>query len=705
MLTYRQLHAKKIGPQHPLRVIAHCDVDAAYAQFEQVRLNIPPEKPLAVQQWRGLIAVNYPARKFGITRHLAFDEAKKLCPHLICVHVATYAQGASETEAKYHENPKPETHKVSLDPYRRESVKILKIFAESCPTIEKASIDEAFLDFSIPVRDILCTRYAFPTLEALQDPSSEVSLDDPLPAPPPLDLQDLLNASPSNNHVLPIDPDPELPQTAASWTDIALLIGAELMARCRHQVFDQLGYTCSAGIASNKMLAKLCSAYKKPDAQTVLRPGAVRAFLRPMEVSKVRFLGGKLGQAVADLIVSSSTTSADGSSKECLLSEAWTIPLAQLQSALGEDTGMWVWETVRGVDRTEVEPKTHVKSMMSSKNFRPSISSWNQGLHWLRILARDLFARLNEAREATPGIWPKTIVMHKRDGMQNSMAKQIAFPFTAQLTDEYIFVLGQKLLQELSVRLSDQTFQLGTVTSLALAFQTLERVEAGQRGIQGFFAPQKPAPVGPSTPAADPCPRTRPKSPSQRPAIIRSRSSASLADPKPGSPGNKKPKKGTLDGYIGPLARPPPRAPTPPKASPPRKPKKGTLDGYIGPLARVSPANKAAAPPARASRLTFVCPRCREAVVLDPSGLAHEKDDGEEEEEQRLRFERLKNVHLDHHFAQDLAAQDRPAPPRNHPWPILLVFLPQRPPQETLAKDCRRRGQSHSSRARDHGLL
>ncbi|PLW42989.1 hypothetical protein PCANC_10022 [Puccinia coronata f. sp. avenae] len=87
MLTYRQLYSKKIGPNHPLRVIAHCDVDAAYAQFEQVRLKIPPDKPLAVQQWRGRDA---------------------------------------ETEAKYHHNPKPETHKVSLDPYRRESVKILR---------------------------------------------------------------------------------------------------------------------------------------------------------------------------------------------------------------------------------------------------------------------------------------------------------------------------------------------------------------------------------------------------------------------------------------------------------------------------------------------------------------------------------------------------------------------------------------------------
>ncbi|EFP78404.2 uncharacterized protein PGTG_04360 [Puccinia graminis f. sp. tritici CRL 75-36-700-3] len=236
--------------------------------------------------------------------------------------------------------------KVSLDPYRRESVKILKIFSEICPTIEKASIDEAFLDFSIP------------------DSSSEISLDDPLPNPPPLDLEDLLRSSQSN--LVPLDADSDYPTNTC--TDIALLIGTELMARCRQQVFDRLGYTCSAGIATNKMLAKLCSAYKKPNAQTVLRAGAVRDFLRPFELSKLRFLGGKLGQSVSELVDSTCD-------KLCQLSKVWKVPLSQLQASLGEQTGMWVWESVHDVNRSEVETKTLVKSMMSSKNLRPSISS------------------------------------------------------------------------------------------------------------------------------------------------------------------------------------------------------------------------------------------------------------------------------------------------------------------------------------------
>lgn len=68
---------------------------------EQVRLGLSPDEPLAVQQWQGLIAVNYAARKAGIKRyaivvfqspialsvlpscghrHCTASEAKKLCP-------------------------------------------------------------------------------------------------------------------------------------------------------------------------------------------------------------------------------------------------------------------------------------------------------------------------------------------------------------------------------------------------------------------------------------------------------------------------------------------------------------------------------------------------------------------------------------------------------------------------------------------------
>ena len=57
--------------------------------MEQKRLGIPREVPVAVQQWQGLIAINYAARARGITRHMRVQEALARCPELQCVHVQT----------------------------------------------------------------------------------------------------------------------------------------------------------------------------------------------------------------------------------------------------------------------------------------------------------------------------------------------------------------------------------------------------------------------------------------------------------------------------------------------------------------------------------------------------------------------------------------------------------------------------------------
>jgi DNA polymerase eta len=57
-----------------------------------------------------------------------------MCPNLVVVHVATYKDG--ENEAKYHPNPDNKNYKVSLDLYRRESVKIISIFKSILPTAE-----------------------------------------------------------------------------------------------------------------------------------------------------------------------------------------------------------------------------------------------------------------------------------------------------------------------------------------------------------------------------------------------------------------------------------------------------------------------------------------------------------------------------------------------------------------------------------------
>ena len=111
-ITYRHLHSHALGVKDPLRVIALCDSDAFYAGCEMVRLGVDPEQPLVVSQWDSIIAVNYPSRRFGITRMDKVKDAQKRCPDLMVVHVATYKEG--DAEPQYWENPNTMTHKVGL---------------------------------------------------------------------------------------------------------------------------------------------------------------------------------------------------------------------------------------------------------------------------------------------------------------------------------------------------------------------------------------------------------------------------------------------------------------------------------------------------------------------------------------------------------------------------------------------------------------
>lgn len=55
------------------RIILLLDMDCFYAQCETIRLGLDQAMPLALLQWNSALAVNYPARKFGIKRGDSYD--------------------------------------------------------------------------------------------------------------------------------------------------------------------------------------------------------------------------------------------------------------------------------------------------------------------------------------------------------------------------------------------------------------------------------------------------------------------------------------------------------------------------------------------------------------------------------------------------------------------------------------------------------
>jgi DNA polymerase eta len=459
--TFKQLQQlKTYSTQTPLRVIAHVDLDAFYAQCETVRLGLDPALPLAVQQWQGLIAINYPARAYGLSRHVTSAEALRVCPELILQHVATWKEGDESWAYSADAAREIASRKVSLDPYRQESRKILACIRGALPRdaqrVEKASVDEVFMDLSAQVHAVLLERYP-----ELRGPPPYDDPSEYLPKVPTTVLDWKADALVETGEEDGEERDPD-------WDDVVMMLASEIVRDVRQAVYDTLGYTCSGGVAKNKMLSKLGSGHKKPNQQTVIRNRAIRHFLGEMKFTKIRMLGGKLGDEIVAMF---------GTDKVTDLLEK---PLEQLKR-LGDDTGSWLYNIIRGEDHSEVNPRTQIKSMLSAKSFRPAINSFEQGVRWLRIFVADIFSRCVEEGVLENKRRPRTINLHHRQGAQTK-SRQSPIPQGKPLSEAVLFELAKNLLAQVVV-----DGRAWPCSNLSLSVGGFEDGVTNNKGIGGFL--------------------------------------------------------------------------------------------------------------------------------------------------------------------------------------------------------------------------
>ncbi|EFR00972.1 DNA polymerase eta [Nannizzia gypsea CBS 118893] len=448
--TYRHFQLlRSFSTRTPLRVIAHIDLDAFYAQCEMIRLGTPRDQPLAVQQWQSLIAVNYAARPFGVSRMITAEEARKLCPQLLTPHVATFREGEGENWAYRDGDYSVQKDKVSLDPYRAESRKILATMKATLLTwaegvyegcrdqfsepsdmvrLEKAGIDEVFVDLSALVFGTLLQRYEVLRLAG----TFEGSKDSPNRLLPRPETTALLWGE--DDELIDLDTG-ESEEDDPEWDDVVIQVGAEIVKFVRTAVWDQLKYTCSGGIARNKMMAKLGSACNKPNRQTIVRNRAIQQFLSGYKFTKIRSLGGKLGKKIASEFETDK------------ISDLLNIPLDRLKNKLDDDTGVWLYQIIRGEDDCEVTPRTEIKSMISAKSFNPKLVSLDQGEKWMRIFVAEIYGRLIDEGVLENKRRPKMITVHHY-GPNQDKSRQTHIPTGGVIDQTMLFDLAKNLLQQ-----------------------------------------------------------------------------------------------------------------------------------------------------------------------------------------------------------------------------------------------------------------
>ena len=420
-------------------VVLHIDLDCFYVQCERALTPSLKGVACAVSQYNphgslktvkqhenrlwldsngSLIAVSYEARAAGVKRNMRAAEAKKLCPTIQVVQV-------------------PVDHgKADLTPYREASAKIVHVFQSALrnAVVEKASIDEVYVDVTAEamhrlnsINSAIDPAAAFAAaVEAARAATSLAGADQ---AELKLSKDSLRRGHAGTAGAGGSDEPAEEPSSIAAapsahrWFDDPqllwsnenklLVIGAVISKQLRDAVFAQLGFTCSAGIASNKMLAKIASAMHKPNRQTLVPPADVQRLMLDLPISRVQGFGGKLGDELAGL---------NGRKIETFR-DLLAVGKAELVRAFTEEKATWMINRAQGLDSDLVQDRALVSSIGCSKSFRQNnvlrAAALQDGLvlKWLRELAEELEERVE-----------RDVSLHQRRPKQLTVGLTVLMP-------------------------------------------------------------------------------------------------------------------------------------------------------------------------------------------------------------------------------------------------------------------------------------
>ncbi len=136
--------------------------------------------------------------------------------------------------------------------------------------------------------------------------------------------------------------------------------GEEIARDIRRRVREELGLSCSVGVAANKFLAKVASDLEKPDGLVVVRPGEEAGFLAPLEVSRIWGVGKVAGKKLAGIGIER-------------VGDLFKYPPETLEHLLGS-YAEHLLELARGMDDRAVEPGGEAKSIGAEITFPEDIA-------------------------------------------------------------------------------------------------------------------------------------------------------------------------------------------------------------------------------------------------------------------------------------------------------------------------------------------
>lgn len=157
----------------------------------------------------------------------------------------------------------------------------------------------------------------------------------------------------------------------------------EIAQKIRNDVFQKIGITCSAGVASKKYLAKIASDIDKPNGLTVV-PEDIVEFLRPMPVSVLWGVGKVTGEALRVRGIKT-------------IGDIQNVSVDVLKSALGENLATHLKNLAFGVDDRSINTHRVEKSISNEITYARDVFEKREMLESLYELVNKVGGRLRQS--------------------------------------------------------------------------------------------------------------------------------------------------------------------------------------------------------------------------------------------------------------------------------------------------------------------
>jgi len=192
--------------------------------------------------------------------------------------------------------------------------------------------------------------------------------------------------------------------------------GESIGRQIRVAIRDEVHLTASVGVATTKLVAKVASDLRKPDALVVVPPGQEAAFLAPLPITRLWGVGARTAEALREFGV---TTIGDLAGLE----------QAVLERRFGK-VGAALGARARGVDPEPVSDRAPAKSIGHEHTFDLDTSDRDVIERTLLAMAEGVAGRLRAA-----GVKAGTVTVKIRDSTFRTITRQRTLPEPTDLTE------------------------------------------------------------------------------------------------------------------------------------------------------------------------------------------------------------------------------------------------------------------------------